>query len=487
MQPSSIYDLAILGGGINGMGIAVEAAGHGLSVFLCEKDDFASHTSSASTKLIHGGLRYLEQYEFRLVRESLSEREILMKKAPHLIQPINFVMPHNPESRPAWMIKLGLFLYDHLGYHQRLGRSHVLPLTQNLSNPLNARFSKAFSYWDCMTDDSRLVISNALRAHELGAHLSPRTQAIYAERKEGFWEIGCMRQNGTLMTIHAKALVNATGPFVQKVLEDICHEASPYQMQLVQGSHILIPKSFIGKSAYLLQHPDHRVVFAIPYLDRFTMIGTTDRLYKGSLEHIKASDEEITYLCDIYNQYFHTSISPQEVVHHWSGVRPLFHDGHQNPSKTTRDYRLHLSTVNQALPLLSIFGGKLTTYRQLAKQAFEQLQPFFSIPKSYDSQKDYLPGGDIPDGDFEGWLSMLLRQYPWLDKSVLNRLAKAYGTRLHQILGDAQSVNDLGKHYGEGLYEREVVYLRTHEWASSDEDILFRRSKMGYLLNRKFL
>ena len=479
MKDTPPYDIAIIGGGINGVGIAVEAAGRGLSVFLCEKDDFASHTSSASTKLIHGGLRYLEQYEFRLVREALSEREVLMHKAPHLIRPLEFIMPHNANLRPAWMIRLGLFLYDHLGSRKRLAKSQSFNLLPNTHNPLKSSLKKAFSYLDCSVDDARLVILNALRAQELGAHLHTRSPCTKAYRKEGYWHVCYTTESGETKTIQAKVLVNATGPWVKHVLEGSCGERSPYQIKMVQGSHIVLKKQFEGNQAYILQHSDKRIIFAIPYLDHFTMVGTTDQVYTGSLDKVAISQKEIDYLCEAYNVYFTKPISPQDVVSTWSGVRPLLDDGSQNPSETTRDYQFDVQSQAGALPLLSVFGGKITTYRQLAKQAIEHLSPFLRFPKHYDSAKDILPGGNIPNEDMAEFINTWAQQAPWLPPTLLRRLAMSYGTRLSYIIGESKQIEDLGKHYGSDLYEAEVHYLRTHEWAKTDEDILFRRTKVG--------
>lgn len=480
---NTIYDIFIIGGGINGTGIAAEAAGHGLSVALCEKDDLASHTSSASSKLIHGGLRYLEHYEFKLVRESLSEREILLHKAPHLIHSIRFIMPQQSYSRPAWLIRLGLFLYDHLGRHTSLPTSKSLNLSKQLHNPLKKHLIKGFVYSDCQVDDARLVVVNALKAQELGAHIWTQTECIKATRESGLWTIHCSdRLTKKNKIVQAKALINATGPWTESFLAQQCNLTSPLEIKLVKGSHIVLPKLYLNPDAYILQNKDGRVVFVVPYQNDFTMIGTTDVSYKGDPNKVEIDENEINYLCTVYNDYFSETIKPSQIVSHWSGVRPLYDDHHANPSEITRDYKLDIQTINEQCPIISVFGGKITTYRHLAEQAFSLLKPFFPHLKKYDTHSDCLPGGNIPNLDMPFFIKVLQKQYPWLPTELCKRYANTYGTHIFILLSGKKSIQDLGADHGHGLYETEINYLKTNEWAHTTEDILWRRTKLGLYL-----
>lgn len=368
---AEVYDVAVVGGGINGVGIAADAAGRGLSVFLCEQHDLAQHTSSASSKLIHGGLRYLEHYEFRLVREALAEREVLLAKAPHIVKPLRFVLPHRPHLRPAWMIRAGLFLYDHLGKREKLPASRGLRFTG--SSPLKAEIRRGFEYSDCAVDDARLVVLNAISAREHGAHVHTRTRCVSARRSKGLWHLHLERSDGSLYSIRARALVNAAGPWVARFIQDDLKQKSPYGIRLIQGSHIIVPKLYEGEHAYILQNEDRRIVFAIPYLDRFTMIGTTDREYQGDPAKVAISEEETAYLLQVVNAHFKQQLAAADILHSFAGVRPLCDDESDEPSAITRDYTLSLSAGNGEPPLLSVFGGKLTTYRKLAESALTQL------------------------------------------------------------------------------------------------------------------
>lgn len=476
-----IYDIAVVGGGINGVGIAADAAGRGLSVFLCEKDDLASHTSSASSKLIHGGLRYLEHKEFRLVRESLKEREVLLNKAPHIVRPMRFIMPHRPHLRPAWLIRTGLFFYDHLGKREKLLGSHNVSF-QSESSPLKAEITRGFEYSDCAVDDARLVILNAMHAREKGAEIVTRTQCIAAQREQGYWLV-TMQNAQTSYQIKAKVLVNAAGPWVAKFIAEELNLASPYGIRLIQGSHIIVPKIYEGDKAFIMQNDDQRIVFAIPYLDKYTMIGTTDREYTGDPAQVKISQEEMDYLLAVSNAHFKTQIAQCDVISTFAGVRPLCDDESANPAAVTRDYTLALSQQDASqAPLLSVFGGKLTTYRKLAEAAMKQLQPFFSNLSPSWTAKEVLPGAenlttvaaltaDIQDKIFD--VSMSLAQ----------RWAHAYGTRVWEMLGEATTLQQLGQDFGCGLYAREVDYLFDHEWAQYAEDVLWRRSKLALEFN----
>ncbi|MGY4532580.1 glycerol-3-phosphate dehydrogenase [Pseudomonas sp. TE3786] len=476
---AEIYDVAVVGGGINGVGIAADAAGRGLSVFLCEKDDLAQHTSSASSKLIHGGLRYLEHYEFRLVREALAEREVLLAKAPHIVKPMRFILPHRPHLRPAWMIRAGLFLYDHLGKRKKLAGSRGLRF--GAGSPLKAEISRGFEYSDCWVDDARLVVLNAMAAREQGAHIHTRTRCVSARRSKGLWHIHLERADGSLYSIRAHALVNAAGPWVARFIQDDLQQKSPYGIRLIQGSHIIVPRLFDGEQAYILQNEDRRIVFAIPYLERFTLIGTTDREYQGDPAQVAISAEETQYLLDVVNAHFKQSISQADILHTYSGVRPLCDDESDDPSAVTRDYTLALSAHPGEAPLLSVFGGKLTTYRKLAESAMGQLAPFFSKMQASWTATSPLPGGEQMSSR-SALVESLCSQYGWLPTQVARRWASTYGSRSFALLDGATSLEDLGEHMGTGLYAREVDYLCREEWARDAADILWRRSKLGLFM-----
>jgi len=476
---SEVYDIAVVGGGINGAGIACDAAGRGLSVFLCEKDDLARHTSSASSKLIHGGLRYLEHHEFRLVREALAEREVLLAKAPHIVSPMRFILPHRPHLRPAWMIRAGLFLYDNLGKRKALPRSRGLSF--GADSPLKAEISKGFEYSDCWVDDARLVVLNAMAAREHGAHVHTHTRCVSARRSKGAWEVDLEGADGSRFSIRAKALVNAAGPWVARFIRDDLQQKSPYGIRLIQGSHIVVPRLFEGKEAYILQNEDRRIVFAIPYLDRFTLIGTTDREYQGDPAAVSISEEETGYLLKVVNDHFRKSLSREDILHSYAGVRPLCDDESDEPSAITRDYTLSLSAQGNEPPLLSVFGGKLTTYRKLAESALAQLAPFFPNMQARWTAEAALPGGENMQSR-ESLVEALRARHGWLTTELAKRWAITYGSRTWQLLDNVQSEADLGEHFGHGLYAREVDYLREQEWATEADDILWRRSKLGLFL-----
>lgn len=477
-----ITDIFIVGGGINGVGIAADAAGRGLKVTLCEKDDLASATSSYSSKMIHGGLRYLENYEFRLVREALREREILLHAAPHLIHPLQIIMPHDAHLRPYWMIRLGLFLYDHLGGKQTLPKCQSLRFSQLTEQPLATKYKRGFMYSDGRVDDSRLVLANALAAKAQGATILTRHELISAKREKNCWELELHDHiNDSYQTIYAKAVINAAGPWVDKILSQVMNIPSQQHIRLVKGSHIVVPKLYPGKHGYLLQNSDKRVIFVLPFQEEFHLIGTTDVDYQGEPDKAKISPEEQSYLCNAVNQYFKAPIKAEQIVWHFAGVRPLLQDEHADASKVTRDYSFSLNEVNEYAPVLSIFGGKITTYRKLAEHALEKLAAYFPQMGPAWTAHAKLPGGNFID--YRTFLDELSKRYAWLPNNMLQRFASAYGDISYTILGQANSMHDLGEYFGGSLYEAEVSYLITHEWALTIEDILWRRTKQGLFLN----
>jgi len=476
-----IYDLLIVGGGINGAGIARDAAGRGLSVLLCEQDDLAGHTSSASTKLIHGGLRYLEHYEFGLVRKSLQEREVLLRAAPHIIRPLSFVMPHNPGLRPAWLIRAGLFLYDHLGKRELLPASHGVNLrTHAAGQPLKPEFETGFMYADAWVEDARLVVLNAIDAAERGAKILPRTRCVSARRHADLWEMTLQPAGGaTAHVVRGRALINAAGPWVMNVLRESLGRQSQRHLRLAKGSHIVVRRLFEHDHAYVLQNPDKRILFAIPFERDFTLIGTTDVEYEGDPADASITDAEVAYLCEMANRYFSHAISSGDVVWSYSGVRPLLADDADNLSAVTRDYLLECDATSERAPLMSVFGGKITTYRRLAEETLGLLSLTLPHMKPAWTATAPLPGGDIPNADFEGFLADFRRSAPWLPESLARRYARAYGTRVDRLLAGAHNLPQLGEDYGSGLYEAEIDYLISQEWAQTVEDILWRRSKLG--------
>jgi len=480
--PERRFDVAIVGGGINGCGIAREAAGRGFSVFLCEQDDLASGTSSASTKLIHGGLRYLEHYEFRLVRESLREREILWGMAPHIIRPLRFVLPHHAGLRPTWLLRLGLFLYDHLGGRTRLPGTRALDLrTDPAGAPLKAGYRLGLEYSDCWVEDARLVVLTAMDAAARGAVVQSRTRCVSAVRENGEWTLTVAdRHTGTKATVRAAALVNAAGPWVDRVLASVQGVRSSARIRLVQGSHIVVPRRYEHDRCYIFQNADGRVIFAIPFDGDFTLIGTTERDYEGDPAAAAAGKEEIAYLCDAANEYFRAEISPADVVWTYSGVRPLYDDGTPEAGAVTRDYVLELDAPATGSALLSIFGGKITTFRGLAKAAVDRISPHLPAAPTPDWPRDApLPGGDFPVDGFEALVATVEASHPRLAPRQLRRLVRAYGTRTARVLDGARTPEDLGRCFGAGLTEREVRYLMEHEWAQTADDVVWRRSKLG--------
>ncbi len=474
------YDLAIIGGGVNGCGIARDAAGRGVSVVLFEQGDFAGATSSASTKLIHGGLRYLEQYEFRLVHEALAEREVLWSIAPHIIRPLRFVLPHHAGLRPAWLLRLGLFLYDHLGGRKLLPATRTLDLARDpAGRPLRDDFRRAFEYSDCWVEDSRLVVLNALDAAERGADIRRGARVVSARREPEFWRLE-VEEDGVRHAVHARALVNAAGPWVHEVLAHVVSANSPANVRLVQGSHIVVPRLYEHDRAYIFQNADGRIIFAIPYEHDFTLIGTTDRDFGSTPSKPVASAEEIAYLCAAASEYFKAPVTPDQVVWTYSGVRPLYDDGASKAQEATRDYVLELDDADGRVPALSVFGGKITTYRRLAEHAMQKLAPYLpAAAKASWTGTAPLPGGDFGVADQPRVVAQLLRAHPWLDERLARRLVVAYGTRAMRILDGARAAADLGRVFGADLTEAEVTYLMREEWARTAEDVLWRRSKLG--------
>jgi glycerol-3-phosphate dehydrogenase len=487
LEAGANFDLLVIGGGINGAGIARDAAGRGLSVLLVERHDLAAATSSWSSKLIHGGLRYLEQYEFRLVAEALAEREILLNIAPHLVKPLRFVMPHVPALRPRWMIRAGLFLYDHLGYRAvaagpretQLPGSHAIDLRNPPFNAgLKPEFVNGFIYSDCRVDDARLVLANALSAAEWGAAVLTRTECLAAKRANSGWQIRLGTATGGESTVTARAIVNAAGPWVKQVLNDRLRQPSQDNVRLVKGSHIVLPRLYAGDHAFVLQNDDRRIVFMIPYLDAFTLVGTTDVSVSAAPAVPQASAEEIEYLCRAVNRYLQHAITAVEVVWSYAGVRPLYDDGSANPSAVTRDYTLRLDDDAGTAPVLSVFGGKITTYRKLAEHAVEKLVPWFPHMKQAWTDGPPLPGGEAD-------AAPLAATPPWqrLPGALLETLFNRHGTRAAHVLLDVKTVADLGADFGANLYAREIDYMIEHEWAQTGDDVLYRRSKAGVLMS----
>ncbi|GGL12355.1 glycerol-3-phosphate dehydrogenase [Caulobacter rhizosphaerae] len=474
------FDLLVVGGGVNGAGVARDAAGRGLSVLLVEQNDLASATSSASTKLVHGGLRYLEYYEFRLVREALEERETLLAMAPHIIWPLRFVLPHAHATRPAWMVRLGLFLYDHIGGRRRLPGSRGLSLKGAPEGAaLRPDYRKAFAYSDCWVDDARLVTLNALDARERGAVIETRTKLVSARRVGATWEARLQPADGPERQVRARAIVNAAGPWVSEVLGGALNVETGSGTRLIKGSHIVVPRLFEGEHAYMLQNPDRRIVFAIPYEGRFTLVGTTDVAWDAPPGPARISPEEVDYLRQSINRYFVPQTTAEDVVWSYAGVRPLFDDNADSASAVTRDYVLEVDAPEGQAPVLSVFGGKITTYRRLADQAMDRLAEFFPRARPSWTRGAVLPGGDLPDFDRAALARALCAEFPFLPDDLAARLARSYGTRTRRILADAKSLTDLGEDLGAGLHAAEVDYLVAEEWARTAEDILYRRSKLG--------
>jgi glycerol-3-phosphate dehydrogenase len=479
-------DLFVVGGGINGAGIACDATGRALKVGLCEMNDFASATSSKATKLIHGGLRYLEHYEFRLVREALMEREVLLAKAPHITWPLRFVLPHEPHLRPRWMLRLGLFLYDHLDWRMTLPKSRAVDFsTSPFGRGLKPKFRNGFVYSDAWVDDARLVISNVKQARNMGASIYARHRCVSARRSPDgkLWDIRLEGPNGTTVALQARGLVNACGPWVKHFLDDQTHVQTPKRVRLVKGSHIVVPRLYEGDHAFILQNSDNRIAFVVPYEQEFSLIGTTDIPVDSELNPT-CTAEETAYLCELTSHYMDKPVRPQDVVWSFSGVRPLFDDGDDDPSAVTRDYHLEVDAPAGAAPLLSVFGGKLTTYRKLAEHALQDLKPFFpGMGDAWTAHKALTDGefADAPtfEAAFEGFVAGAQASHRQLPPGLVRVLARRHGTGLDDLLDGITTVADLGQHFGGNLYELEARYLMRDEWAVEAEDVLWRRTKEG--------
>lgn len=486
MANEQIHDIFVIGGGINGCGIARDAAGRGYSVVLAEKGDFASGTSSGATKLIHGGLRYLEHYEFRLVREALMEREVLWAMAPHVIWPLRFVLPFQKGGiRPAWLIRLGLFIYDNIGGRKRLPATKTLDLRRDpAGKPLKPVFSKAFEYSDGWVDDARMVVLNARDASARGGLIFNHTEVVSARRADGCWVVETVDVDSRARkTWRARMLVNAAGPWVDRVLAGVVGRNEAKHVRLVQGSHIVIRKKFADPRAYFFQNPDNRIIFAIPYEQDYTLIGTTDQDYKGDPKDVRISDGEIRYLCDAASEYFAEPVRREDIVWTYSAVRPLFDDGASKAQEATRDYVLKVEGTDGDAPLLNIFGGKLTTYRRLAEHAMEKIGDAIGTKGKPWTGGSHLPGGDFDVSGYEAEVMRLVKNYPFLPLDLAARLVRSYGTEAADIVGPAASLAQLGSHFGGTLYEAEVRWLVEHEWARTEQDVLWRRTKQGLRVN----
>ena len=472
-------DLLVIGGGINGAGVARDAAGRGLSVLLVEQGDLGCATSSASSKLIHGGLRYLEHYEFRLVAEALSEREVLLGTAPHLVRPMRFVMPHVPALRPAWMIRAGLLLYDYLGRRQTLPASRAINLQHSsVGAGLKTGLTRGFVYSDCSVDDARLVVLTARAAAESRATVLTRTRCTSARREGSMWRAAVRLADGSECEVAARALVNATGPWARQFLRDVVQIPTAFNLKLVQGSHILVPRLYEGGHAFILQNEDRRVIFVYGYESDYTLIGTTEVELTGAPDGCATSAAEVSYLVRAANRYFERQITVADVVWHYCGIRPLFDDGSVNPSAISRDYVLHIDGSAQEAPVLSVFGGKITTYRRLAEQVLEKLTPWFRNLGPAWTARSALPGGSL-GGGLEAHVQRLTQRYPMLPRTLLASLARRHGGLASDVLGNARTETDLGEHFGGQLFAREVEHFIQNEWAMSADDVLWRRTKSG--------
>ncbi|MCP8687794.1 glycerol-3-phosphate dehydrogenase [Marinobacterium sedimentorum] len=475
----TVQDLIVIGGGVNGAGIAMDAAGRGLQVLLCEMDDLASATSSSSSKLIHGGLRYLEHYEFRLVREALAERECLLRNSPHIMWPLRFRLPHRPHLRPAWMIRAGLFLYDNLAKRELLPASNGIKFAPQ--GPLINEITRGFEYSDGWVDDARLVVLVAMAAREKGADIRTRSRAIKAEREGELWAVTLKCQRSGNEEVHyCRALVNAAGPWVSRLFNETMTIPAPKQIRMVKGSHIVVPRIHDEHQAYILQNEDNRIVFVIPYEDNFSLVGTTDVDYQGNPRDVAISAEETDYLISVVNSHFKHKIAVSDVVWSYSGVRPLMDDEAGSAQKASRDYAFETDVAPGKAPLLSVFGGKITTYRKLAEAATNSICEHFPKARGAWTRNAALPGGDFENQ--HKLLSQLARQYPWLPVALARRFVRTYGTLSHSILKGCTSIEDLGTHFGATLYAREVRYLVEQEWALELEDVLWRRTKQGLYL-----
>ena len=476
-QPTSQnhYDLIIIGGGVNGTGIAADAASRGLSVLLCEQNDLASATSSNSSKLIHGGLRYLEHYEFKLVKKALAEREVLLKNAPHIMHPLRFILPHQSHLRPAWMIKAGLFLYDNLAKRKTLSKSSMIKFDEQ--SPLKAEIYKGFTYADGWVDDARLVVLNAIAAKRDGANIQNYCQCTKVERFKDSWQVKLQPKNGTSYTVSSRALVNAAGPWVSSLFDKIVNLKAPQQIRLVKGSHIIVPKLHETDDAYILQNKDGRIIFVLPFEQNFSIVGTTDVEYNGCPSDVTIDDNEIDYLISTSNQYFKQQIDRSSIVKTYSGVRPLMDDESVQAQKVTRDYTVEQNWEERAAPIISAFGGKITTYRRLSKAVVDALKPRF--PNLTPCLTEHVP---LPGGDFHGKAKLQVQletDFPFLTQPLLQRYVRCYGTLSYMLLKGVTKLEDMGECFGQNLFVREVDYLINHEWAITSEDILWRRTKLG--------
>ena len=481
------FDLCIIGGGINGVGIARDAAGRGLSVLLIEKDDLGQGTSSRSGKLVHGGLRYLEYYAFRLVREALVEREVLLEMAPHIIWPMRFVLPHSAEDRPAWLVRAGLFLYDHLGGRKRLPGTRTLNLAKSPEGGcVRSQYKKAFEFSDCWVDDARLVVLNAVDAVERGAVIKSRTTFQHANRKDKLWHI-TINSNATnnFTEVQAKCLVNAAGPWVNTIIDGIDGVTTRRRVRLVKGSHIVVKKFWEGEQAYLVQNFDKRVIFINPYEKEKALIGTTDIPFEGEPDNVQIDDSEIDYLLAAVNRYFTVELKTDDILQSFSGVRPLYDDNSDNPSAVTRDYLFDFDESLDGAMLLSVFGGKITTYRKLAEHALDKLKKPFPAMGAAWTAGSALPGGDMDDADFDSFLEQQLKCYEYLAPELVKHYARLYGTRMNTMLSGVTCTDDLGRRFNELFYEMEACYLIDHEWAQSVDDILSRRTKHGLHMSQE--
>ena len=479
-----MFDVFVVGGGINGCGIARDAAGRGLSVCLAEKDDLGGKTSSGSTKLIHGGLRYLEHYEFNLVRKALIERERLWSLAPHIIYPLRFVLPHHAGLRPSWLLRLGLFIYDHLGGRKALPKSRKISLASDQAGaPLKSDYKIGFEYSDCWVDDARLVILNAQDAVEKGAKVLPRHEVISVRGENGAWVIQTRDRDSKKHRFQARVLVNAAGPWVSNLTDSVIDGAISRGMRLIRGSHIVVPRLYAHDRCYLLQNSDDRIVFVIPYEENFSLIGTTDREHQESLNQVTISKDEAQYLCASVNDYFNSSISLEDIVWSYSAVRPLFDDGSADAKSITRDYRITSEADGMGAPLISVLGGKITTYRKLAEDVLSEVNQALGVRSDEWTGSSPLPGGSFDFLGFDNEVEQLKQDYPFLSHSHAHRLMRLYGSLSREILANAMTYGELGQFFGGNLYENEVRYLMEREWAMSVEDILWRRTKEGLNLS----
>lgn len=474
---NQIYDLAVIGGGINGCGAAADAALRGLSVILMEKDDLASKTSSSSSKLIHGGLRYLENYDFALVKKALDERQLLLNLAPHLVRPLPLVLPYKRQMRPTWVLRTGFFLYDNLSRKNELPKSKLIRrLSQSIYfSPLSRQYEKGFLFYDCKTDDSRLTIANALQAKESHATILTNTELTAAEVKDNLWHLKIQTQSGEQQFIKAKSIINASGPWVETV-NKLLNIPTKYKMSLVKGSHIVVDKLYEGDHAYLLQNYDQRIVFIVPYQGK-TMVGTTDVAFSGSLDEVHISNDEIDYLCELVSSYFTRPLLKENIIYSWSGVRPLIAVKDEKLSSISRDYIVHYSKAPAAA--VTIYGGKITTYRQSSMEAVNKLSSLFPNLKKSQSEFKPLPGAVFNDWSYEEYLHHAREKYFWLDEVIRERYLANYGTRTEILLRNCLKMTDLGFDFGFGLFQVEVDYLQREEWAKTSDDILWRRTKLG--------